>query len=72
MNLTDYRVTPVSKAFAAVKEEALKLGIDILESELVGLIPEAASRHQGRGYPAIEFPRGMYHRKASLITSTSD
>jgi len=44
MNLTDYRVTPVSKAFAAVKEEALKLGIEILESELVGLIPEAASR----------------------------
>ncbi len=42
MNLTDYRVTPVSKAFAAVKEEALKLGVDVLESELVGLIPEAA------------------------------
>jgi len=51
MNLTDYRVTPVSKAFAAVKEEALKLGIEILESELVGLIPEAASRCESRRCP---------------------
>jgi glutamate formiminotransferase / formiminotetrahydrofolate cyclodeaminase len=42
MNLTDYRVTPVPKAFDAVRREAEKLGAGIEESEIVGLIPEDA------------------------------
>ncbi|MGE0444301.1 MAG: glutamate formimidoyltransferase [Vicinamibacterales bacterium] len=42
MNLTDYRVTSVRAAFDAVKREAAGHGIDILESELVGLVPAAA------------------------------
>ncbi len=42
MNLTDFRETSVRAAFDAVKEEASKRGVAILESELVGLIPEAA------------------------------
>jgi len=42
MNLTDFRETPVSAAFDAVKKEASEHGVEILESELVGLIPEAA------------------------------
>jgi len=42
MNLTDFRETSVRTAFNAVKEEALKHGVEILESELIGLIPEAA------------------------------
>jgi glutamate formiminotransferase len=39
MNLTNYRVTDISKAFDFIREEALKKGIDIGESEIVGLIP---------------------------------
>jgi glutamate formiminotransferase len=42
MNLTNFRETSVSAAFYAVKEEASKRGVAILESELVGLIPKAA------------------------------
>jgi glutamate formiminotransferase len=42
MNLTNYKITPVQRAFDAVREEAARCGIDILESELIGLIPEAA------------------------------
>ncbi len=42
MNLTNYRVTPIRKVFDAVKEAASRRGISILESELVGLIPEGA------------------------------
>lgn len=42
MNLTGYRETSVRKAFDAVKEEALRQGTEILESELVGLVPEEA------------------------------
>jgi len=42
MNLTDFRVTSLRSAFYAVEREAVRHGIEILESELVGLIPRAA------------------------------
>lgn len=42
MNLTNYKVTPPQKVFDAVKEMAASHGVSILESELVGLIPEEA------------------------------
>jgi glutamate formiminotransferase len=42
MNLTDYRRTPPSVAFQRVREEAEKLGVAVLESEIIGLVPEAA------------------------------
>ena len=42
MNLTNYKVTPLRTVFDAVKEKAFSYGIQILESELVGLIPENA------------------------------
>jgi len=39
MNLTNYRVTGISKVFDFIREEALKKGVEIGESEIVGLIP---------------------------------
>lgn len=42
MNLTDYRVTSVRTVFERVREEAARNGAEILESELIGLIPRAA------------------------------
>ena len=39
MNLTNYRVTGIPKVFDFIKEEALKKGVEIGESEIVGLIP---------------------------------
>jgi glutamate formiminotransferase / formiminotetrahydrofolate cyclodeaminase len=42
MNLTDYRVTPVHRAFDAVRKEAERLGAGVDESEIVGLVPEDA------------------------------
>jgi glutamate formiminotransferase len=42
MNLTDYTRTPPAAAFAAVLREAHSLGVDVLESELIGLLPQAA------------------------------
>lgn len=40
MNLTDYTVTNVETVFTAIKKEATKHGVKILESEIIGLIPE--------------------------------
>ena len=42
MNLTDYRETSLRMAFEAVKREAQCYDVDILESEIVGLVPQAA------------------------------
>jgi glutamate formiminotransferase/glutamate formiminotransferase/formiminotetrahydrofolate cyclodeaminase len=42
MNLTDFTVTPVTTAFEAVADEARARGIQVLESELIGLAPRAA------------------------------
>jgi glutamate formiminotransferase len=42
INLTNYTRTPIVQAFDAVKAEAAKRGIEVLESEIVGLIPAAA------------------------------
>lgn len=42
MNLTDYSVTPLQEAFDAVRTAARSRGVDLLESELIGLVPAAA------------------------------
>jgi glutamate formiminotransferase len=42
MNLLDFRVTPPAAAFAAVEELAGEAGVEVAESEFVGLLPEAA------------------------------
>lgn len=39
MNLTNYRVTGIPEVFEFIREEALKRGVEIAGSEIVGLIP---------------------------------
>lgn len=39
MNLTDYTVTPLSLVFETVQKEAEKMGVEIAESEIIGLVP---------------------------------
>lgn len=39
MNLTNYRVTSIRTAYEAVKREAAKRGVGVLESELIGCLP---------------------------------
>ena len=42
MNLINYEKTPILRVFEAVKREAEKYGVNVLESEIVGLVPAAA------------------------------
>jgi glutamate formiminotransferase len=42
MNLLDYRVTGPAAVFAVVSELAARAGVAVVESEIVGLVPEAA------------------------------
>ena len=42
MNLTNYEKTPLPRVFEFVKREAARYGVGVLESEIVGLVPQAA------------------------------
>jgi glutamate formiminotransferase len=42
MNLTSYDVTNLHDAFEAVRREAAALGVEVIASEIVGLVPQAA------------------------------
>jgi glutamate formiminotransferase len=42
MNLTSYETTNLHDAFEAVRREAAALGVEVIASEVVGLVPQAA------------------------------
>jgi glutamate formiminotransferase len=42
MNLTSYERTNLHQAFEAVRREAARLGVEVIASEIVGLVPQAA------------------------------
>lgn len=44
MNLVDYRRTPILTALRQVEEEAAAIGTGVIETEVIGLIPEEAVR----------------------------
>lgn len=50
MNLLDYTTTPVHQVFELVRAEATRHGVDILESEVVGLMPLDAVADVARFY----------------------
>jgi len=49
MNLTDFEITSIEQAYVAVERQAVMLGIEILESQLIGLAPRAALNEQIAG-----------------------
>jgi len=53
MNLTNYERTPIFRVFEAVKREAERYGVSILESEIVGLVPSAALNSAAEYYLQI-------------------
>ena len=42
MNITDFRIAPVSEVFAAIERKAAPHHVHVVDGELIGLIPEAA------------------------------
>ena len=50
MNLTDYSVTSVHKAFEEVRQEARKRGVRVTGSEIVGLVPLDSIKSAGLFY----------------------
>ena len=54
MNLTNYDKTPVFRVFELVKREAARYGVAVLESEIVGLVPQAALLASAAWYLQLE------------------
>ncbi len=54
MNLTNYEKTPIARVFEFVKREAARYGVAILDSEIVGLVPQAALLAAAEYYLQIE------------------
>jgi glutamate formiminotransferase len=54
MNLTDYQQTTIARAFAAVQDEATRLGVEISGTEIVGLLPRAALDRSAAYFPLLE------------------
>lgn len=65
MNLTDYRTTSIPRAFEAVRDEAARRGVEVADSEIVGLVPEEALRQvsaQGVRIGGLDRSRILEHR----------
>ena len=54
MNLIDYRKTSLHEAFEMVKREAVRYGVEVVGSEIVGLMPQAALDRSAEYFLQIE------------------
>ena len=54
MNLTDFETTSIGNAFDAVKAEAVSQGVEVVGSEIVGLVPHRAMDDAAVHYLQVE------------------
>jgi len=54
MNLVDYQRTGITRAFAAVREAAAHRDVEVLSTEIVGLVPRAALDRQASYFTLLE------------------
>lgn len=74
MNLTDFEVTPLPAAFEAVRRESERLGVEVMESEIVGLAPRAAfAGASPESLKLREFTAGkILENRIASVTGRSD
>jgi glutamate formiminotransferase len=74
MNLTNYEKTPIFRVFEVVRQEAARYGVEVLESEVVGLVPSAALTDAAEYYLRLAgFSRDqiLEHRLRATIDETN-
>ncbi len=54
MNIVNYEVTGIGQAYEAVYKEAERLGVEIVSTEIVGLVPEAALDTKSEYFSRLE------------------
>ncbi len=73
MNLTDFELTPLHRAFELVKREAQRFGVSIAGSEIVGLIPGRAIEMAADFYLQVEdfCPELIFENRLAQILEAS-
>lgn len=73
MNLLDHRKTPIPRAFELVKTEAARFGVEVISSEIVGLVPADALYATAEWYLRIEgfTPGIVLERRIREVLSAS-
>jgi glutamate formiminotransferase len=71
MNLTDFRVTSILAAFETVAREAEALGVEVARSELVGLVPAAATFPEMKERLKLDSPPGILEERMREAGITS-
>lgn len=54
MNLENYQKTPIYRVFEAVQREALRYGVNVVGSEIIGLVPQQALVDVAEWYLRVE------------------
>lgn len=54
INLTNYEETPIHAAYEAVRKEAGRQGVEVLGSEIIGLVPQRALAQAAEAYLKLE------------------
>ncbi|HEX9628379.1 MAG TPA: hypothetical protein VF961_00045, partial [Pyrinomonadaceae bacterium] len=54
MNLVSYQTTGMTAAYNAVRDEAKRLGVEIANTEIVGLVPENAVDRSAEYFQKLE------------------
>ena len=72
MNLTDHRRTPIHRALELVRREAQRYGVQVTDSEIVGLVPEDALFDSAEFYLQLnQFDRAtILERKVRAAVAT--
>jgi glutamate formiminotransferase len=70
MNLTDFERTPLDVVFSEVKRLAQQHGVEVVESELIGLVPQKALELAAAGFlrlPEFSSQQVIEHRIAASV-----
>jgi glutamate formiminotransferase len=54
MNLVNYESTGMTAAYNAVRDETTRLGVGIVSTEIVGLVPQNAIDREGEYFQKLE------------------
>ena len=70
MNLVNYEATGMTAAYDAVRDEAIRFGVEISSSEIVGLVPENALDREAEYFQKLENfseDKILEHRLAACV-----
>jgi glutamate formiminotransferase/formiminotetrahydrofolate cyclodeaminase len=74
MNLTNFRLTPVARVVEFIRREAVRYGVGIHHSELVGLIPQEALVDAAQWYLQLDqfHPEQVLERRLATVTQAKE